>query len=207
MILKLFSKDLWPQLPWMANYVSCAGHDFPPAEWTLSPIRQLLVTSNTWEPLLYLYTYFACWYWKLSQLPRATEVMDCRIKSTTLLDSVIAHYILNLILTCTAKCSCIPHQSSFSSQQLETSTENHNWTQCRGQHAHRAPSSNRHSHIIAPEFIAQGTLWKKDFKSRHNQEVCCENLSSTLPDKEDQNNGNINRQVTVKEGKFSALQD
>lgn len=111
-------------------------------------------------PLLHLYTYFACWYWKLSQLPRAIEVMDCRIKSTTttLLDSIIAHYILNLI---TDKCSYLPHQRSFFSQQLETSTENHNCTQCRGQQAHRAPSSNRHSYITAPEFRAQGTLQKK----------------------------------------------
>lgn len=132
-----------------------------------------------WVPLLHLYTYFACWYWKLSQLPRATEVMDCRIKSTTttLLDSIIAHYILNLILTSTDKCSYIPRQISFSSQQLETSTENHNWTQCRGQQAHRAPSSNRHSYITAPEFTAQGTLWKKDFKSQHNQEVSYETIS------------------------------
>lgn len=127
--------------------------------------------------------------------------MECRIKSTTttLLDSIIAHYILNLILTSTDKCSYLPHQRSFFSQQLETSTENHNCTQCRGHQAHRAPSSNRHSYITAPEFRAQETWWKKDFKSR--QEVCCETISLR--------HCRINKTRTmaiVKEEKFSVSQ-
>lgn len=155
-------------------------------------------------PLLHLYTYFASWYWKRSQLPRAAEVMDCRIKSptTTLLDSEIAHYILNLILTSTDKCICIPHQRSFSSQQLETSTENHNWTQCRGQQTHRAPSSNRHSYITAPELQLREHYGRKILRVGITRKSAVKQSLFDIAGKHGRNSSNISRQVNGKEEKL-----
>ena len=72
------------------------------------------------------------WNWKPNQLLWTNKIMDLRkdCTTTTSLDQLILYYIQILILLPTDKCSYDPSSKKLLFlQQMETITENHNWTQ------------------------------------------------------------------------------